>query len=165
MDILHSFFPCPSFIPLGFTSKVFNEAVTISLYDHPRESVIKQENLQHCGNLWMIIYNDVYFFVTPYKMEGPLIKINSIYFCAFYSLFLLSLCFSTILILFLFYFFFHSHSYHYLKLKWNQIIISTLYFQVHPNIRIEIIKFIHIEGEIRMKTNYSFPCTKHNIKS
>ena len=45
MDILHSFFPCPSFVPLGFTSKVFNEAVTISLYDHPRESVIKYENL------------------------------------------------------------------------------------------------------------------------
>ena len=29
MDILHSFFLRPSFVPMGFTSKVFNEAVIV----------------------------------------------------------------------------------------------------------------------------------------
>ena len=32
MDILHSFFLHPGFVPLGFTSKVFNEAVCIFLW-------------------------------------------------------------------------------------------------------------------------------------
>ena len=29
MDILHSFFLHPGFVPLGFTGKVFNEAVIV----------------------------------------------------------------------------------------------------------------------------------------
>ena len=68
-------------------------------YDHPRESVIKCENLQHCGNLWMIIHNDVYLFMAPYKRKGPLMKINSILSMILFSLsyfpFLILLCFAT----------------------------------------------------------------------
>ena len=37
MDILHYFFLHPSFVPLGFIGKVFNEAVTISLWSFKGE--------------------------------------------------------------------------------------------------------------------------------
>ena len=47
------------------------------------KSVIKYENLSKYENLWMIIYIDVYFFVTLYKMKIPLMKIY--YFLFLYS--------------------------------------------------------------------------------
>ena len=49
-------------------------------YDHPRGNIRKYDNLLDYGNLWMIIYIDVYFFITPYKREIPIIKIYFILF-------------------------------------------------------------------------------------
>ena len=42
--------------------------------------VIKYKNLSNYGNLWMIIHIDIYFFVTLYKREIPLMKIHLILF-------------------------------------------------------------------------------------
>ena len=44
-------------------------------YDHPRGSVRKYKNVSDYRNLCMIIHIDVHFFLTPYKMEIPLMKI------------------------------------------------------------------------------------------
>ena len=48
---------------------------------------------------------------------------------------------------FFIYLFFHLHFHFYLTLKWKQIIIPTLHSCIHPNTRIEITKFIPINGE------------------
>ena len=44
-------------------------------------------------------------------------------------------------------FFFHFHSYFYSTLKQNKIVIPILHSYIHPNTRIEIIKFIPLKKE------------------
>ena len=47
VSVLHSFFLRSGFVPLGLTSKVFNEVVLINFLkfhnDHSRESVIRKD--------------------------------------------------------------------------------------------------------------------------
>ena len=44
------------------------------------QTIIKYENLSDCQNLWMIIRNDVYLFVTSYKRERDIMKIHLVFF-------------------------------------------------------------------------------------
>ena len=52
--------------------------------------------------------------------------------------------------------FFHSRSYYYQTLEWKQKIIQILNFQIHPNTRNGMNKFISIHQKIGMETKYSF---------
>ena len=73
------FFLCLGFVPLGFTGKVFNEAVTIFLWSSKGECY----KIWSFIGLWELVEDHPYWcylFVNPYKREIPLMKIHFILF-------------------------------------------------------------------------------------